>query len=83
MKKTKIICSIGPATNNKEVFKKFDINKDNCLMIGDSLSSDIKGAKNAKIDAFWIHQNINDDKGLPMGDDLLTFYTWLKRPKLV
>ena len=66
----------------KEVFKKFDINKDNYLMIGDSLSSDIKGAKNAKIDAFWIHQNINDDKGLPMGDDLLTFYTWLKRPKL-
>ena len=60
-----------------------DINKDNYLMIGDSLSSDIKGAKNAKIDAFWIHQNINDDKGLPMGDDLLTFYTWLKRPKLV
>ena len=45
------------------------ITKDNCLVIGDSLSSDIKGANNAGLPACWYNL-----KGEPRGDDLTIDY---------
>lgn len=38
-----------------EVFKVLDEDKKNCLVVGDSLSSDIKGANNYGLDSLWIN----------------------------
>lgn len=53
------------------------------LMIGDSLTSDIKGAQNSGITPFWISKHAEQgQKDLAMGSNLKTLYTWLHRPNI-
>lgn len=47
------------------VFTKGNINPDTALMLGDSLSSDIQGGINAKIDTLWFNpKKLNNSTGL-------------------
>lgn len=53
------------------------------LMVGDSLTSDIKGARNSEITPFWISEHAEQgQEDLAMGSNLKTLYTWLHRPDI-
>ena len=58
--------------------------KSKVLVIGDSLSSDIKGANNAKLDCVWITNMINTTKLKHelIIDNLSILKLWLKRPNI-
>ncbi len=40
-----------------EAMKRFNVNKEECIMTGDSLKTDIAGAKNAGIASVWINRD--------------------------
>nr|MCR5231666.1 HAD hydrolase-like protein [Acholeplasmatales bacterium] len=45
-----------------EAFKRIKINKDEVIVIGDSLTSDIKGALDYGIACIWFNKNKKDIK---------------------
>ena len=46
----------------KALMDKWDLDKDSCLMIGNDLFSDAKGAMNAGIDSYYIHCGLSPKK---------------------
>jgi putative hydrolase of the HAD superfamily len=48
---------------------------ENCIMIGDNLDSDIRGAKNASIDQVFFNPNGNSCLTLPDGQEICPTYT--------
>ena len=63
MKKTKIICSIGPATNNKEVFKKLAIAGMNVARVNFSHAT-IEERETVRDLVKWINEEENFNIGL-------------------
>ncbi len=61
---------------NKEIFLRaiisFKTTKENCIMAGNSLGSDILGAKNAGIYSIWINRNKKELKGDIQPDKIIT-----------
>lgn len=46
----------------KELFKKEDLKKSDCIMVGSDYASDIKGANKAGIDSLYFQTNTSDSK---------------------
>ena len=42
------------------LIKKFNLNKKECIFIGNDPVNDVQGARNARIDCCWIHTNLTD-----------------------
>ena len=64
-----VCCSKPDRHFYKTLLEKYNLKKEETIMIGNDSVADIEGAKNVGIDALYIHQNISPDIKKPLKSD--------------